>query len=711
MARIGWITIEGIKLKSEPDAIRERELVTVFHLRILWFGQIDCVQAAYARMTSGRHAKETKDRKAASLKKPLIGCAIALALMLLALGLHEAPNWHQPTGASEEIPRWAANLWVTATALLGAFAAGFWIMRRSPSLPTSTVSEDHVTARQFGEERILLAVQWFIAMRWLAVLAAGIMIFVGVYVYRLLPSQVILPLTLTVGFLAICNIGYTLLIGRMAKIRRLLTLQTYLDLLVLAVLLHFSGGIENPLSILMLFHVLIGGILLPRHECFRVAATGTCLFAVIGASEALGWLPHFTLALFPHFGQDYIHASHNLPFVALTVGLHGSVLFLAAYFVTNLSENLRQNEGRLAAIAEEATGDRRLLIQALETTSTGLRVLGPDLIPFWSNRRWDEWFGSRRHVCSIFPEGADDLCPALLCLEDGLRHHHDIEEPNAPHRTFRITTAPLNDSNGRIHRIVQLAQDVTHQKEAEVKMMRAGQMAAVGELAGQIAHEINNPVGIISAKANLLLDHRRHEMPEKVAEEVEKIRNLSDRIGRIAQGLLSYCRPSSGLRTRQDLRIAIRTSLAFVRQQGIERGIEYVDHLGDRPLYAQINSAEMEQVFLNLFLNAIQAMPEGGRLTVGRAPEDGREPEERIGIRVEDTGPGIPPELEERIFQPFFTTKVNEKGTGLGLSICQGLVQNHGGEIQIDRPPQQGACFIIWLPTNLASKNESSVAK
>jgi len=598
------------------------------------------------------------------------------------------------------------------SALLVVGVAGFWVFRRFPRLPALPPVEDQLTVDRIHEQRILAAAQWFIAMRWLAILGVGIMIFLGVYVYALLPPEVALPLTLTAALLVGLNMLYTLMIGRVAAFRQLLLVQACMDLVVIAVLLHYSGGVENPFVIVMIFHVLIGGVLLSRGECFALAATATALQIVLGLGEAMQWLPHHTLALFPHFDIEDMHAAHRSGYVVPVICLHTAVLFLTAYFVTNLSGNLRRNEGRLAEIAEQALGERRLLVQALETTSTGLRLLGTDLLPFWINQRWQDWFGDHRNECRIMPGlECDEFCPAKTCLEDGAMRLDELKVGVGKHRIFRITTAPLRDSQGRINRLVQLAQDVTDEKEAHEQMMHAGRMAAVGELAGQVAHEVNNPIGIISAKANLLLGNRREEMSEKVAGDLTKIRDLSDRIGRIAQGLLSYCRPPGGSRSRQDLRTPARACLAFVREQGRKHGIEFIDDLGEVPLYATINSAELEQVFLNLYLNAMQAMPDGGRVKVSLLAA-GRDPKDRgvgwAGIAVDDSGPGVEPGLRERIFQLFFTTKTEGHGTGLGLPICQGLVKSHGGRIEVVDSPAGGARFLVWLPLKAPGHPDSS---
>ncbi|MBI1987351.1 MAG: hypothetical protein HYS70_03255 [Nitrospinae bacterium] len=157
-----------------------------------------------------------------------------------------------------------------------------------------------------------------------------------------------------------------------------------------------------------------------------------------------------------------------------------------------------------------------------------------------------------------------------------------------------------------------MVQEITEQKQIQAQILQAGKMAAVGELAGQVAHEVNNPIAILGAKARLLLLDHRDGMSAKTAQELAKIINLSDRVARIAQGLLTYCRPSAAMRTPLDVRIPIRKALSMVEHRARMAGVQLEEHLSDPVPLIKANGNEIEQVFLNLFLNALDAMPQGG---------------------------------------------------------------------------------------------------
>lgn len=606
-----------------------------------------------------------------------------------------------------------------ASSLVVAGTVGWMVLRNSPGFWVVSAGgrEDRLLAHVSPEERYQTYARWFIAMRWTAVVFAACLVFISVRLVKWLPEEVWRPLMGMVLALAALNVVYTLLLRHPRWVSRLLPLQAYLDLCILALLLHFSGGIENPLSMMMLFHVIIGGILLSRRQCYGLAAAASLLFALMAWAEWGEFIEHYTLQLFPHVeevgaeGQEAVHMAHHSLYVLSRIVLQVVVLFLSGYFVTTLAERLRDNERRLEIMADRATAGQQLLEQALETTGSALRVLDRTRQVFWANQQWRDWFDQLAKLDQRAVAALDgDNCPADRTLANGEPHVTELvigdeANPALPsggndhYRVFQITTAPLAGPDGGIQRVVELAQDITDQKRAQAQMMRAGKLAAVGELAGRVAHEVNNPIAIISAKLRLLLSLHRQDMSEKTAKEIAKATDQADRVARIAQGLLSYCRPSAATRTRLDLRQPLRKSLAMVEQHARKAGVTVVEELPEHLPSVEANAGELEQVFLNLFLNALDAMPQGGSLTIATAGAaslaDGQP---GVAVHVQDTGTGIPSDIRDRIFEPFFTTKGEGRGTGLGLSICQGLIRSHGGEITVESKPGDGTVFTLTLP-------------
>jgi len=667
----------------------------------------------------------------AQLLRPLL---YAIGIVALIFGLCEVVERTWLGGVEMDTLHLLYALRGIFSSLLVAVVVGWMILKSSPTfLPASPGAEWTPPAPRTEAVRIQTYTHWFIAMRWIAVLLAALLVFISVRLIHWLPEQVWWPLVLTVGALAVSNLVYLLLLRWRRGVRMLLLLQGYIDLVILTVLLHFSGGIENPLSMMMIFHVIIGGILLSRRQCYGIAAIASGLFALLTWTEWAEVVGHYTLQIFPHpeqAGGELFHPAHHGLYAASWAMLQMVVLFLTAYFVTTLAERLRHNERQLVAMADRALADRQLLERALETTGAGLRVLGRlsadrpvgDLQPYWSSNRWHEWFvspqGEVYQGCDVLNR---DDSPARQCLQDGRVRVTELvlDSTNSSprllqsgdgQRVFQVTTAPLLDLDGKITQVVEMAQEITDQKKTQARMLHAGKLAAVGELAGQVAHEVNNPVSIISAKASLLLADHRHDMSAKVAQELAKITELAKRVARIAQGLLSYCRPSAATRVRLDLRAPIRKALAAVDEQARREGVRLEDQLPDPMPLVKANPHELEQVFLNLFLNALDAMPKGGWLNVSAPPGQVLLPDGRsaVAIVVADTGCGIPEDIRDKVFEPFFTTKKEGRGTGLGLSICLGVVRGHGGELEINSKVWQGTRVTVKLPVDAPTVKENN---
>lgn len=545
---------------------------------------------------------------------------------------------------------------------------------------------------------------WFITLRWVAVVVALSLGFLAVHVFEFL-SAVAWPRILgTVSLLSILNIVYWVHARVNPGRRQALVVQASMDLVLLMALVHFSGGVENPLVLLMLFHVIIAGITLPKKHCYGIAAFALFLAALLAWGEASGLLEHYTLRLVPHYEQhgETAHAAFDALYVTGFVGLQGVILFLTAYFITSLADRLRAREADLADSARRARTQRQLLERSLETAETALSVVDRELRSVLVNGRWLDWsdeFSSDDELGPLF-SGDNDLAQATLETgEVQVREYSSTPKVGAGNSstTLLATSAPLLNEDGEPIHVVQLVRDITDQKSSERRMIRAGQLAAVGELAGQVAHEVNNPIAIISAKTQILLDDHAGSLSEKVQTELMKIVGLSDRVSDIASGLLSYARPSGALKGKINMTIPVRNALSMIEQRAGSAGIELADTLPDSLPPIHVNQTEVEQVFLNLFLNAFDAMPSGGRLTIGSDTATSGKTT-MVQVMVQDNGKGIPAEVAHRVFEPFFTTKPEGRGTGLGLAICQGLVTYNDGTIDVSPVAGGGTVATVAFP-------------
>ncbi|MFO7982249.1 MAG: ATP-binding protein [Desulfuromonadales bacterium] len=224
--------------------------------------------------------------------------------------------------------------------------------------------------------------------------------------------------------------------------------------------------------------------------------------------------------------------------------------------------------------------------------------------------------------------------------------------------------------------------------EIEEQLRRADRLSALGELSAGMAHEIGNPLGSIKGTAEILRDafpaeDKRHEFSEILIRE-------ADRLNKVVHDFLTFARPSPVGAGRYEVNEVLRDVLLLTRQQAKKNGVEII--LNEDPVPAVVGDREqIKQAFLNLILNAVQAMPQGGLLTISSARSDGR-----AEIRFVDTGQGISAENLDRIFNPFFTTR--HEGTGLGLAITHRIVQSHGGGLEVNSRVGKGTEFILTLP-------------
>ena len=248
----------------------------------------------------------------------------------------------------------------------------------------------------------------------------------------------------------------------------------------------------------------------------------------------------------------------------------------------------------------------------------------------------------------------------------------------------------------RLHAYVE--QEQRSRRIAIEQLRHAERLNVIGSLAAGVAHEIGTPLTVISGTAELLGDARG---PDELGEMARTIKDQTDRISQIIRHLLDFGRRGGSGRVPIDLGDAVGAAVALLASTARKRSSRIRLIASDRLVPVRANLSELEQVFSNLILNALQAMPGGGevavRVGVADGAGDGGEP--RFGrVTVEDRGAGIAAADLPRIFDPFFTTKGVGEGTGLGLSVSYGIVQDHSGVIEVDSAPGRGSRFTVILP-------------
>jgi signal transduction histidine kinase/CheY-like chemotaxis protein len=266
------------------------------------------------------------------------------------------------------------------------------------------------------------------------------------------------------------------------------------------------------------------------------------------------------------------------------------------------------------------------------------------------------------------------------------------------------------DPGGEPQYLTGICMDVTERKAVEDHLRDTQRLQAVGQLAGGIAHEANNQMSVVLGGAHFLL--RRTDLSEAARQDIEQIRQAAERTASITQQLLAFSRRQ--ILQLQDVDLnAVVQSMASVLRRSLAENQPLVLRLGSLKGPIRADPRQLEQVLLNLTLNARDAMPDGGRLTIetreveltaGESGSGGPPPGAYEMMVVEDSGHGIEPGTLERIFEPFFTTKEVGQGTGLGLPVVHGIVSQLGGHIRVETGPGQGTKFKLYFPVAHASR-------
>jgi len=236
------------------------------------------------------------------------------------------------------------------------------------------------------------------------------------------------------------------------------------------------------------------------------------------------------------------------------------------------------------------------------------------------------------------------------------------------------------------------------------QLRHADRLTTVGQLASGIAHELGTPLNVVSGRAKMILGGELRD-DEELAHTSRVIVEQTERMARIVRQLLDFARRGGAEKCATDLARVARDTVTLIGPLAKRRGVELACREAGEPILVEADASQLQQALINLVMNSLQATPRGGRVTVqvlSHAAPLSRTPPRRPGpcaeLRVSDEGSGISPQQRDAIFDPFFTTKPVGEGTGLGLSVAHGIVEEHGGWIEVESEPGQGSHFGLWLP-------------
>lgn len=350
--------------------------------------------------------------------------------------------------------------------------------------------------------------------------------------------------------------------------------------------------------------------------------------------------------------------------------------------------------------------ESRRLGRALESTAEAVLTTDHRGRVVFANQAFLSMFGYGQdevlgHDClSLVAEPSDDAIAAIVrqVMEKNWRGEVVLRRKDGSRCPVALNASLIRAEGNRIQGSVAIMEDISAQKAVREQLQRADRLAAAGELAAGVAHEVNNALSGILGQTEAARD--THET-ETLRAALARVETQGNRIAAVVQGLLGFARPHPPERMPVQLATVVRDTLTLVTHDLTRTGVRSETHLPTDVPLVLADAKQIQQVLVNLFSNAIQAMEprRGGVLTVSLAADS-----DWVSLHVRDNGVGIPPEVLKRVFDPFFSTKT--KGTGLGLSVSDGIVRAHGGELTVGSTVGEGTTFTLRLPALVVAGTE-----
>ncbi len=600
-------------------------------------------------------------------------------------------------------------------------------------------STDDSKLPRFMRRVLIEQLKWLIKLRWLAVIgvvATGLMC---TYVFPVLSSTT--PVYTSAAVLFLCNIGYLLVLSNQqaepkSTDKVLGLIQVEADLIILTVLIHFSGGIMNPFVLCYVFHIIIATIILPKTLSFCVGISAITMYGLMAVGEMNGWpwIHHHPLLLSSTgaLWQNPVYVlGAFVAFVAMTVLTQHLTRTIIARMTAKELEAAR-NQDVLSAVIK-AVGEGLVFI-----TNTGKVAICNPAAQQWldnpdakdensdavSSRRAPKVDGSlEKWKLEDFPRALENHVKELIGVTTDKADTIKFNLSNMSERYIDAKCCPVVDVDGDRLGFVIVGQDLTTHKKLEqdlmerteetaeinemlklsrIEMAQREKMVAIGQMATGIAHEIGNPLASLSSVVQYL---QRKLTGDDQKQQLDMMTQQVDRISIILKRMLRLSRPATSEYKWTDINGIIKGTLTLIKFDKRARSVDVVSTLDDKLPMVWLNPLHIEQILLNITINALDAIKakqgddEHRRLEIESEFNDGM-----IEIRITDSGIGMEQEVCRKAFESFFTTKEIGKGTGLGLYISYNLVTEIDGTINLDSEVGKGTTVTIRLPVR--PKNE-----
>ncbi len=463
------------------------------------------------------------------------------------------------------------------------------------------------------------------------------------------------------------------------------------DLLVVTGFVYLTGGAESPFSFLYLLTIIIGSILLVRRGGFLVAACSWLMYACMVLLIQRGVLPPYPAGI-----EEGETATVRILYSLVA---HLVSFFAVAYLVSYLTENLRRTGRELQMRRDDLAQLRDYNDNIIESMNSGLLTTDGDGTITFANRGAAEITGRtiadmmHRNIMDVLGQGPDFLARvrAALLTEKRYRTELDHEDGRGRKIFLGFTVSVLRERSGAPLGMIFIFQDLTEIRALEEEVALKKRMAALGEMAAGVAHELRNPLASISGSVQVL---KRDLRPQaEAAELMDIVIKESKRLDQIIRDFLLFAKPGRFHPEPADLVAVLGETLSLLENSEERRAHHRVTtRFRPEAIRFDFDVNRMKQVFWNLAKNALKAMPEGGTLTVSALDHGGGQ----VTVTFADTGIGMSDEDIASNFQPFHGSFAS--GTGLGLAIVYRIIEEHGGRIRVKSRRGQGTEIAVHLP-------------
>lgn len=509
--------------------------------------------------------------------------------------------------------------------------------------------------------------------------------FRAVFVTLLLGSSFLLkagyekfPYAYTLSYLIISlyalTIIYSLLFERIKRLVSFAYVQFILDVILATILIFITGGIDSWFSFTLVLTVISSSIVLNKRAGYIIATVGSILYGLLISLQFYNLLPLTSRGIVE--AKDYIY----------NIFIHFVSFYLTAYLSGYLSSRLEKTTQKLE---EKDTSLRDLEFfnkEVIESLPGGLFTTDMSGKVLIFNRAAEKITGFSRDFA--IGRRIDEVLQ-LFKFPFVVGRGEGTIKVEGVHKVIGYNISTLRDISGSDTGFIGIFQDLTNMKRLEAEMKQKEKWAAIGELSSNIAHEIRNPLASLKGSIEILKEDvmphsKRTKLMEIALKEMERLNN-------IITDFLNYSRPTQPDVKKFELHNILDETIELLKNVEQNKGNISIKKYYSGKLEVNADPLKMRQVFWNLGINAVEAMPGGGELTVSTANTH-----DIVEITFKDSGVGISEKNIEKIFYPFFTTK--EHGTGLGLAIAYRILEEHEGTINVDSSPGGGSTFKVILP-------------